>query len=33
MHKQLLVQKFEKMKEVYPEMAEIDMLVNSPLPD
>ncbi|OCL11724.1 hypothetical protein AOQ84DRAFT_422513 [Glonium stellatum] len=30
-HKQFLGQKFEKMKEVYPEMAEIDMLVNSPL--
>jgi len=32
-HKQFLVEKFEGMKELYPEMAEIDMLINSPLPN
>ena len=30
-HKRILMQKFEKMKEVYPDLEEIENLVNSPL--
>jgi len=30
-HKRILMQKFEKMKEVYPNLEEIEHLVNSPL--